>query len=204
VKNLAGDKECDKYIKEELDRACIDVIPLDRKGYEVPASIGGRLGPFTFTRAWYYWMVEGPMPLNVAKELYAHPEGARTVRVHGHCGCPAPEAWVYWLNDNGSILWPRHKYEAELKQFSDSPVMLDSIKNMVDSGEYVVSDDLQKDGSPYVTSYHIDDQAGLLLFAMKVRDHSLHVSPMLLTMEKIMADREAQKVAKKLGKQHVK
>jgi hypothetical protein len=189
MKNLAGNKDCDKDIRDELERACIDVIPMSLTTNEVPANLGGRLGPFTFTRAWYYWVVWGPMPHAVAKELYVHPEGARTVRVAGHCGCPAPEdPWITWYSPDGSHLWRRDKYEAEVKQYSDSPKFTKMVKDLIDSGEYQVSDDLDKDGAPYVMSYHIDDQAGLLLFAMKVVDHSLHVNPALLSLaQKIKA-----------------
>lgn len=189
MKNLARDKDCDSYIMDELERAGIEATHGGKSYGEVPASITGRLGPFTFTRAWYYWVVSGPMPLDVAKELYAHPEGKRTVRVAGHAGCPAPEEpWVKWYDDNGSCLWPRYKYEKELAQFKDTPHLAGKIEYMVDSGEFRVSDDMTKDGVPYVMSYHIDDQAGLLLFAMKVKDHALHVNPSLILLaQKIKA-----------------
>lgn len=124
--NLAGNQECDRYIREELTRAGIDIVevPLDRANGEVPYTLEGRLPGYRFRRFWYYWVVDGRTPLDLAEHLYAHPEGRATVRVAGHCGCPPPAEWV---------------------------------KRDPDTGEQ------------YVSNYHIDDQAGLLLFALVVQ-----------------------------------
>jgi len=96
MQNLAGNRECDDIIKTELDAAEIPVVVNEqgRNGGEVSYLLIGRLGPFEFRRAWYYWMVEGPVPLKVAQEMYAHKNGCRDVRVSGHCGCPPPEEWA--------------------------------------------------------------------------------------------------------------
>jgi hypothetical protein len=189
VQNLARVKDCDRTIRDELERARIDVVPMDGLDHEVPYSIGGGLGPFTFTRAWYYWVVRGPMPLSIAQTLYDHPKGRRTVRVTGHCGCPAPEEpWVTWYAPDGAQLWPRDKYEKESKQFSDSPTMKETMKAMLDRGEYRVSDDLLMDGSAYIMSYHIDEQAGLLLFSQAILEHGLDENaPLLAMMQRIDA-----------------
>jgi hypothetical protein len=95
--NLAGREDCDRYIRDELERAKIDVVEeglTDPKYSEVPYSLTGRLGSFTFRRLWYYWAVKGPMPLWMAQELIKHPEGARTVRVAGMAGNDSPEKWA--------------------------------------------------------------------------------------------------------------
>jgi len=123
MKNLAGVEECDRDIRSELTRACIDIEEVPKGNSEVPYTLEGRLGALTFHRAWYYWVVNGPVSLKIAQELYAHPEGKANVRVAGHCGCPAPQ--TPWIEDI--------------------------------------------DGVGYVTTYHIDTQAGLLLFAQKVK-----------------------------------
>jgi hypothetical protein len=95
MQNLAGKVDCDVFILEELYKAGVCIVehpePLRR---EVPASLTGVMGKFTFARAWYYWVVEGPVPLSVAKILYDHPRGREDVRVAGHCGCPPPEKWA--------------------------------------------------------------------------------------------------------------
>ena len=95
MKNLAGRKDCDKFIKQELTEAGIEIVLLpEPTSREVPFSISGRLRNFTFERAWYYWVVKGDVPLHIAKELYADPVGCKDVRVCGHCGCPPPEDWL--------------------------------------------------------------------------------------------------------------
>ena len=42
---------------------------------------------FIFKRAWYYWTVNGPVPMEIAKRMYENPIGKKDVRVAGHCGC---------------------------------------------------------------------------------------------------------------------
>lgn len=121
MRNLAGCKDADTVIAEELRRCRIEPRPLDddeRHG-EVPATIGGRLGALTFRRAWYYWMVHGDVPLAIAERLYADPIGRADIRVAGHCGCPPPSEWAV---------------------------------------------------AGYVSTYHIDSEAGLRIFADAVRD----------------------------------
>ena len=75
MKNLSGRKDCDRFIRKELNKASIPIVARDLSKREVPASIAGQLGPFSFERGWYYWVVRGPMPLHVARKLYRHPEG---------------------------------------------------------------------------------------------------------------------------------
>lgn len=95
MKNLAGNREADTFIRAELEACGIEVISTgtEQRG-EVPASFVGKIGPFTFRRCWYYWSVDGPMPLTAANEMYHHPDGRHDVRVAGHCGCPPPSEWI--------------------------------------------------------------------------------------------------------------
>jgi hypothetical protein len=92
--NLAGVAECDRYIERELRRAGIAAVVGERSENEVAAAITGKIGPFTLWRAWRYWVVKGPMPLAVAREMYDDPVGVDDVRVAGHCGCPPPDEWA--------------------------------------------------------------------------------------------------------------
>ncbi|MDD5650456.1 MAG: hypothetical protein PHF86_08590 [Candidatus Nanoarchaeia archaeon] len=94
--NLAGDVFCDYFIEMELKLVGIPVETVGLGNTEVPFTKFGFIeqGPFIFKRAWYYWVVNGPVPLDVANDLYADPVGAKDVRVVGHCGCPAPEQWT--------------------------------------------------------------------------------------------------------------
>ncbi len=115
MRNLAGDERANESITDELEAAGIERVAIDRHG-EVPATIGGRLGAFTFRRAWYYWMVEGPMPLEVARRLYADPIGVADVRVAGHCGCPPPDEWA----EDGFVLDYHIDSAVGLRLFADA------------------------------------------------------------------------------------
>lgn len=119
--NLAGNANCDKYILAELREAGITPWNLaEPETREVPFSIYGVLGgnplnedekrymekrgfltstaehfcSFVFTRGWYYWVVQGFVPLAVAEELYEDPIGRKDIRVAGHCDRPHPKNWT--------------------------------------------------------------------------------------------------------------
>lgn len=94
--NLAGVKNCDEQIRKELREAGIKVIQQDyNSSNEVPFSNFGKLGQFTFVRAWYYWCVYGNVPLNVANEIYNNPLGYRDVRTCGYAGNIDPNEMKY-------------------------------------------------------------------------------------------------------------
>jgi hypothetical protein len=157
MQNLAGDYGCDAVIREELTLAGIEVLELGaRLRAEVPTSITGRLGGFTFTRAWYYWIVTGPVPLDVAEEMYDHPYGRKDVRVAGHCGCPPPEEWA---RPDGDAL------TAYAESLGLAKLTWGQVLAARDSGDLVCD--------WYVDTYHIDTQLGLNLFAEKLREHGL-------------------------------
>lgn len=56
--------------------------------------VDSEVASFRFKRAWYYWMVGGYVPLNVALELYENPVGKKDIRVDGHAGCPSPNEYL--------------------------------------------------------------------------------------------------------------
>lgn len=123
MRNLAGNKECDAVIAEELRRSMIPSVPYDGRLEEVPSRLRGELGDITFARAWYYWTAHGTVPIEVARKLYDDPIGRTDIRVAGHCGCPPPEPpWTEVI-----------------------------------------------DGVEVVTTYHIDSEVGLRLFADAIR-----------------------------------
>jgi len=143
--NLAGNAGCDAQIKRELELAKIPVRCLSSAAHsEVPYSIYGELSGFTFKRAWYYWEVSGRyLPLDIAEELYRDPVGRNFVRVVGHIGCPPPSQWA--------------------RPYRPTPN---------DPPAYVCSGDncVPNPAAPLgIDSYHIDTQAGLDLFAEKIR-----------------------------------
>lgn len=96
MRNLAGDKSANSSVTDELGAAGVPIVPIeaDQRG-EVPTDYAGRLGSFTFHRAWYYWTVRGMVPEAVAWEMYRHADGVKAVRVGGHCGAPPPNGDVY-------------------------------------------------------------------------------------------------------------
>lgn len=96
--NLAGVETCDETMRKELEEAgiVIDVLPMVLRYHrEVPYRVIGSIptggvGFWGFTRAWRYWVVEGPgLALEDATEL--HEKHGQSVRVNGHCGCPSPK-----------------------------------------------------------------------------------------------------------------
>jgi hypothetical protein len=160
MKNLAGVPECDDYIRVELTKARINIVPCDLVGSEVPYRLEGQLGPFHFRRAWYYWVANGLMPLKFAQELYADPIGKTDIRVAGHCGCPPPEKpWIRYIDPNGVHLVPQEEYDEFVRCFKEK------VPKIMEEQNFRFSDDLERDGEAYVECYHIDTQEGLRLFA---------------------------------------
>lgn len=157
MKNLAGDANCDVEIRKELKAAGIQEVqhdaPLKR---EVPQSVTGKLGDFTFERAWYYWVVSGAVPLAVAEKMYATPVGKKDVRVAGHCGCPPPNEWAF----------PSDEAVAKYLEAKG----LQSI-NYGDLAKACNRGDVE--GDRFVTTYHIDSQEGLNLFVKTLKKHNL-------------------------------
>lgn len=79
--------------KSELEAAGIKVSNFNivLRG-EVPSCALGSLSGWSFQRAWYYWIAEGPgIPIEIVEKLHA--SHGRQVRVEGHCGCPSPLEW---------------------------------------------------------------------------------------------------------------
>lgn len=167
MKNLAGEIECDRQMGLELGYAGIPVVEAtayELRHSEVPFTVAGQLGPYRFRRAWYYWVVTGPVPLKIAIELYRDPVGRRDVRVVGHCACPPPEdPWlVYRRSLDGKQLVTREVW----KQFEKFTIVdLTKVRDKT----YEQCDDPKTEGEAYVESYHIDSEEGLKLFAQTVK-----------------------------------
>jgi len=158
MKNLAGNTGCDPILRQELQTAGIEIVehdsPLPR---EVPASVTGQLTRkgevgFTFTRAWYYWVVSGDVPLKVAKKMYQDPVGKKDIRVAGHCGCPPPEQWAFPKVD---VLRKRNLLSVTFGELAE----------MCNRGEIKAP--------RFVSTYHIDSQKGLNLFVRTMKKHKL-------------------------------
>lgn len=172
MRNLAGNEDADRFIRRELDEATVErVVHRERLSHsDVPTRISGKLGPFGFRRFWYYWSVHGPVPLAVAEELYADPEGRKSVRVAGHCACPPPSEWATHVDANGQevVEDPDGNEEREAQAFLDAHPDLRAVK----IPRYVRSlADVEVEA--FVESFHIDSQEGLNLFVETLRRHGL-------------------------------
>lgn len=144
----------------------LDPFPGDRVGYT------GKLGPFTFTRSHsYYWIVKGPVPIDVANELYADYIGKKDVRSGGHCGCPSPSEYGQSLTaQNGKHVLAQKDVD-EFRSF-----MLKGVIPTNALDRYVLPDTPEAVGAAYfVDLYHIDSQEGLELFADTIKKHKLHL-----------------------------
>lgn len=110
MKNLAGNKESNKFIQVELEKAKIPFEKLNKPKGECQYTLIGKLKNWTFTRAWYYWIAQtnedNALPLSIALEMHnkKYPDEmfdhnqqmgkyGNSIRVGGHCGCPSPEEY---------------------------------------------------------------------------------------------------------------
>jgi hypothetical protein len=153
--------EATRIVTIELAKAGIPAmpLPLDQRG-EVPATVNGQYEGISFRRAWYYWVVNGLIPLEVAKEIHANPNGVTDVRVQGHCGCPAPEdPWITRYDvDTKKIVVTQQDWELGCSMLPDDVTWQ---KNWRDN--HIPESDV-KGALEFIESYHIDTQEGLNWF----------------------------------------
>lgn len=163
MENLAGNKDADIHIKEELFLAGIPMVNETSEG-EVPFTIIGKKGDWTFRRAWYYWMVScenksSSLTLKEATDLHytEHPTKTimgNTIRCGGHCGCPEPEEYGAQPEYNEELNEKLVKLGYE-KVYSNIlgkeyvPITVGEVSELCNNGKL--------DVERYVDSYHIDD-----------------------------------------------
>lgn len=168
MRNLAGHKQATAYAAQELQAAGIPIEPFDPERREVQSQVCGRLGAFTFTRAWYYWVVEGPMPLEAAIALWDSSEVVRRdVRVAGHCACPHPAEWACWSAADGTPIQrdPDGSKEREWHGLCERHPDDFSLDEIV-----FAADPAQVEGArALIKNYHVDSQEGLNLLADAIR-----------------------------------
>jgi hypothetical protein len=183
MKNLAGNREADQEIKEELYLADIETHSLGhREPTEVPYTIVGRIGEWVFRRAWRYWMatVENPvdgLPLESALELHnklnpTNPDQhlGQVIRSGGHAGAPSPDEYG---------AHPMYEKELESK-LVELGYELKEVKIGDEIHEYVdinvgeinkLYNEGKLDVKRSVTCYHIDSQVGLHEFAEFIKKY---------------------------------
>lgn len=143
MRNLAGVRNAGRYIRSELEAADILVVKKSLLDREVSTRLAGELGDFTFERGWAYWIVEGPMPLDLAFALDTMHGYTHAIRAAGFAGGPRHDEWerlglIRWRTPDGS---------------NGKPGLAGA--------------------RAFVESYHIDDEDALRAFADFLRENSL-------------------------------
>lgn len=153
--------------QEKHDLICAGItqithlLPTDKNAEQMIGVISTKHGDIKVVRGHsYYWHVTGKVPLAIAEKLYAHPEGRRSVRVAGHCMAPAPIEWVEYFNNEGKPM-------ANQSELDKAPERLVTELKMKERYDWVLDKTV---GNAFVTNYHIDSQAGLLLFTQMVQE----------------------------------
>lgn len=179
MKNLAGDKNADETILEELYLADIPAIKVSNNNDgEVPYSYIGRIGKWNFRRAWYYWLVyvedgETGLPLKIALELHnkKHPVKddilGKIIRSGGHCEAPSPDEYGAKPINNDEL-------NKQLEALGYKKTYYKSLNNSYISVTYGEVSKLCNEGKltveRYVDCYHIDEQIGLNEFAKTIKE----------------------------------
>lgn len=155
--NLAGVETCNETIRKELETAGVEVVEVGEMDREVPASIIGKCNNFIFSRAWYYWVVTGYMPLQYAKEIYEKYKDLN-IRVAGHCGNPPPEEWCEPKDYH-------EKCKVHFDKFWKKEITSEQCNE--------ICNDIRKQGDQFVTHYHIDTQEGLNRFVEIIKTNNI-------------------------------
>lgn len=171
--NLAGVETADQQIREELYLAGIPMAKVEKTNTEVPYTIIGQLGNWTFTRAWYYWVAtvqkrEEGLLLDLALQLYntKHPTDntnlSEIIRAGGCAGCTSPNEYISQpvYNDeldSKLVALGYKKVYSDLAGKEYIPISVGEIAKLCKQGKLIVD--------RYVKTYHIDEQIGLLEFA---------------------------------------
>ena len=174
MRNLAGNKDADATILEELYLANIPSRKTDTSKSEVPYSYVGKIGDWKFYRAWTYWVakvedeIDG-LTLDQATKLYElkHPTRpeenvGKTVRAGGDAGCRHPNEFAAQpiyndeLDEKLIAIGYKKEYSRVLKKEYIS-ISAGEMCKICNEGKISVE--------RYVDCYHIDDQIGLNEFA---------------------------------------
>lgn len=160
---MAGEKNCDYYIRSELEEAKVPIVATYDKHPEVSYSIGGSLFGWKMRRQWRYWSVSKTpgLALPAAIKLFDL-DTNNVIRVVGHCASPHPKEWTEAYNLSGYIIIPDPK--AEPRELFD--------KFKVEHGMFSWDNDTSYE---YINSYHIDTQAGLNLWAKIIKNTEVKI-----------------------------
>lgn len=173
--NLAGNKEADKTILEELYLAGIEAVKVERGNSEVPYSYIGKIGNWKLRRAWYYWIAsvedaKDGLPLKEALELHnkKHPTDesqnlGNFIRSGGHGGCLSPDEYGAQPIYNEELEEKLKALGCEEKEFQGKKYVSATVGHISE-----LCNEGKLDVERYVDCYHIDTQIGLLEFAKSI------------------------------------
>ena len=200
MENLAGNKDADKFIKEELYLAGIPEITVGLQHTEVPYTIIGKVGNWTFRRAWYYWVasVENPkdgLKLENAIALHEkpHPTDAKkkilgnVIRAGGDCTCPSPKSYVAQPAYDEELDKQLTALGYKKKRYEDLNIegwnlSYGEIGKLCDEGKLTVD--------RYVDCYHIDDQVGLNEFVKAIARNVIdQLNEQVAKLHKLIAEK---------------
>ena len=165
-----------RLVEQELIRCKVDIVrnTTAMKNREVPSLVdgsltflrsNGRVETYNLWRAWRYWVVDGPVPLELAKALY-HDEPARDhIRAGGFAGGIDPETQAEYHWYNGKILTTKDQrvsYEAICPKYS-------TLEEFDAKYECVDTEAEVRNGRGVVNTYHIDSELGLRVFVEALR-----------------------------------
>lgn len=160
MENLARskfDSDVNQKVKEELQIAGIPVVDIGRVDNEVKTNYIGILNGFVFVRAWYYWVVKGNMPLEIAKYLYDNFKEL-DIRVEGMAGNDLPEKWAK-NKDYDKLMKPY------VKKLLNKEITIEELKN--------ISEEISSQGEQVINTYHIDTQLGLCKFVEVIKSNNI-------------------------------
>lgn len=166
----------------ELQAAGVPIVLLPSRETlaGIDSRVGGELGGFTFRRAFsrWYWVVRGPMPLDVAEQVYADPRGRYDVRAGGHCGARHPRDETTWRAPDGRKL----AVDPDGKQRAQWAGIVERHPDMKSADDEWMWCDTVGDvpgARAYVEAYHVDTAEGLRLLADMIKSLAPASTPML-------------------------
>lgn len=184
--NLAGREDASAIIHHELDRVGVPVYEAgDRADHpDVKTELGGKLGNLEFRRNWYYWVVSGPVPLELAEALYNHPVGKTDIRAGGDCACRPPKLWANYYDADGKQLTGDDEEGSEEALFKHMVA-----KGFVKQADYEKYRFVRIPGEKTLENYapalrklaaraevdcfHIDSEPGLYIFVQSLKKNGI-------------------------------
>lgn len=160
--------DADDYLELRLRRLGIEFDTYHPESDAVKhynSRLVGRLGPLTIGWGRGYFVVDGPVPIELARWIYAA-DVEKVIRSGGHCKAPSPDDYgVEWFDVEGKslVVDPDGK---QREAFATSTILRNHDMSQL---HFVASLDEVPDRRGVVDSYHIDTDQGLARFVSMAR-----------------------------------